>query len=149
MNASVHNNQMPNGQKFHSSIMNCQASVSGILDEASKWLAQENVSSRKITDIQIVLAEALNNVIEHGFSCENSGNVDVCINICKDIIVVDISDNGIKFTPPEATQTPLQDTSDIEQLPEGGFGWFLIREITTSFTFHRIANKNRLVLNFH
>jgi serine/threonine-protein kinase RsbW len=148
MNASVHKSQRPNGQKFHRSMMNCQASVSGMLNEASKWLTQENVSGRKITDIQIVLAEALNNVIEHGFSRENSGNVGVCIDIRDDIIVVEISDNGIKFTPPVVTQTPLQDTSDIEHLPEGGFGWFLIREITTSFTFRRIANKNRLVLNF-
>ncbi len=148
MNVSIHRNQMPNDQKFHSSIMNCQASVSVMLDEAKKWLAQENVCSSKITDIQIVLAEALNNVIEHGFSCENSGNVVVCIDMQDDIIVVEISDNGIEFTPPVAAQTPLQDTCDIEHLPEGGFGWFLIREITTSFTFHRIANMNRLVLNF-
>ncbi len=148
MTTDIDNNAVRSVQKFRKSIKNRQVLVPNLLDAASWWLARAGVQREKITDIQIVLAEALNNVIEHGFSCDNAGNVHVDIEVYGKSVVVNISDNGVEFSPPEATQTPLQSADDIDHLPEGGFGWFLIRQITTSFTFQRIADKNCLVLNF-
>jgi serine/threonine-protein kinase RsbW len=148
MNVNTHKHKEQAGPAFHRDIQNCQSLVPNLLGDVCKWLVQVGVSHEKITDVQIVMAEALNNVIEHGFASDNSGHIGIDIEVANGSIVAEISDNGKEFTPPEANQTPLQDNDDFDHLPEGGFGWILIREITTSYTFHRIANENRLILNF-
>ena len=33
---------------------------------------------------------------------------------------------------------------DMQDLPEGGFGWFLIRTLTTDLRYRREAGRNRL-----
>lgn len=133
---------------FRKSMKNYKGLVPNLLDEISQWLIRKDVQKDKITNVQIVFAEVLNNIIEHGFAGENSGIIDVEIEVSGDTIVIQVNDNGMKYTPPEVTQTPLQDNCDIDSLPEGGFGWFLIREITSSFEFHRDGDRNCLILNF-
>lgn len=148
MNVNIHKHKRQTGFSFHKNITNCQGLVPGLLDDVGKWLVQTGIPHGKIIDVQIVIAEALNNVIEHGFPFERSGHVSIDIDVKNNVIVAKICDNGKEFTPPETKETPLQGEVDLEDLPEGGFGWLLIREITTSFTFRRVAHENRLVLNF-
>ena len=122
--------------------------VAGVLNEISLWMTQAGTSDEKITNVQIVLVEALNNIIEHGSDCEGSSLIDIEITVSNNIIVAQLRDSGIKFTPPEIMQSPLQYNDDLNDFPEGGFGWFLIRKITSSVEFTRTAGKNHLVLKF-
>ena len=148
MNAYVQKEVTPPGFVFRSRLQTSQEPVSTLLNEIAHWMAQIGALDNKITNVQIVLAEVLNNVIEHGFESENSGTVEIEIKVFDDSLVIQVSDNGMEFTPPNITQTPLQDITDIDGLPEGGFGWFLIHEITSSFEFYRMDNKNYLTLVF-
>jgi serine/threonine-protein kinase RsbW len=34
------------------------------------------------------------------------------------------------------------DLSDLDDLPEGGFGWFLIRAMTSDLVYHRTGGQN-------
>ncbi|WP_193222005.1 ATP-binding protein [Amylibacter sp. SFDW26] len=129
-------------------MTNCQDLVPNLLDEIQEWMCTVNVQEGHITDVQIVLAEALNNVIEHGFEHENTGELEIKIEVSEVQIIAHICDNGLAFTPPDNSQTPLQVDDDLKTLPEGGFGWFLIKEVTSHFEFHRCANKNQLILFF-
>ncbi len=130
-------------------MTNCQNLVPNLLDETLHWMQIVEVPENHITDVQIVLAEALNNVIEHGFKHENTGELEIMIEVSETQIVVHVSDNGLAFTPPDNLQTPLKTDGDLNTLPEGGFGWFLIQEVTSSFEFHRHADRNQLVLFFN
>lgn len=129
-------------------MKNYQKLVPGFLDEICLWMTQVDASDEKITNVQIVLSEVMNNIIEHGFKSEGIGLIEVEIFITADGITVRLCDDGIEFTPPEASQSPLLDKDNLDDLPEGGFGWFLIKEITSSIELKRRENKNHLTLNF-
>lgn len=118
------------------------------MDEICLWMMQADASDVDITNVQIVLGEALNNIIEHGFEREGTGIISVEISLSDSGIVVSLCDDGIAFTPPKVAALPLRDQDDFSNLPEGGFGWFLIKEITSSTEYNRISNKNYLVLKF-
>ena len=130
------------------SLANSQTLVPDLLAEIREWMIKVGVGNDKNTDVQIVLAEALNNVIEHGFTHERTGTIEIDIEVSGDTTVVRLTDNGKAFTPPKATKSPMQNSCDIDNLPEGGFGWFLIKKIVSSYEFHRFSNKNLLVLEF-
>lgn len=129
-------------------MRNYQKLVPGFLDEICLWMTQADASDEKITNVQIVLGEVMNNIIEHGFKNEGTGLIEIEIFITGDGITVRLCDDGVEFTPPEASQSPLQDKDNLDDLPEGGFGWFLIKEITSSIELKRRENKNHLTLNF-
>jgi serine/threonine-protein kinase RsbW len=148
MNITVHKKTTFPCFTFKKRMKNNQEMVPDLLNEICLWMTQANASEARITNVQIVLGEALNNIIEHGFEYEGSGLIEIEISVSEKEIVVRLCDNGIAFTPPEASQTPLQNKDDLNGLPEGGFGWFLIKEITSSVKFTRSAGKNHLVLNF-
>jgi len=130
------------------SMTNCQDLVPNLLEEIQQWMHSVGVSTDRVTDVQIVLAEALNNVIEHGFEHENTGELEIKIEVSDIQTVAYISDNGMAFTPPDNAQSPLKSDGDLNTLPEGGFGWFLIKEVTSCYEFHRQADKNKLILFF-
>ena len=130
-------------------MANCQDLVPKLLDEIQQWMHDVVVPENHIADVQIVLAEALNNVIEHGFEHENTGELKIKMEVSEPRVVVHVSDNGLAFTPPGNSQTPLAMDDNLDALPEGGFGWFLIKEVTTSFEFHRHADRNQLVMYFN
>ena len=130
------------------SLTNNQELVHVVLDEICRWMRKVSTPEGKITDVQIVLAEALNNIIEHGYECENTGTVEIVLKVSKDRIWVQLIDNGVEFTPPAVSETPLKDIGDTDSLPEGGFGWFLIKSITSSYEFYRKPDRNVLCLSF-
>jgi serine/threonine-protein kinase RsbW len=148
MNMDVHENPIPSCFTFGKSIATYLSLVSDLLNEVSDWLVRVGVTKEKITNIQIALAEALNNVVEHGFVKDGDGTVDIKITVFAEKTVVQVIDNGKEFSPPKIPEPPLLDQNDFDNLPEGGFGWFLINETTSSFELYRASNKNHLVLNF-
>lgn len=148
MNGCASNPTATPHYNFSLSLTNNQHMVPDLLMKIRQWMVGIGVPQNKITNIQIVVAEALNNIIEHGFSIENFGTIDIQIEVDDDSTVVELMDNGKKFTPPNISKTPLIDSTDFENLPEGGFGWFLITEITSSFELQRHLNMNKLILRF-
>ncbi len=148
MNINAHEQAVLSGFTFQKCMKNCQGLVPDLLDEICLWMMQADATDADITNVQIVLGEALNNIIKHGFESEGSGRIELKISLMGDGIVVRLCDDGIAFTPPEISDTPLQGKNDLKNLPEGGFGWFLIKQITSSIEFTRFTNRNYLVLKF-
>jgi serine/threonine-protein kinase RsbW len=67
------------------------------------------------------LGEAFNNIAIHGYAGRPPGDVVVEISWTRDEIVMQISDDGHSFDP-ELVELP-----DLDALPEGGMGLFIIR----------------------
>ncbi len=149
MNKNIRKNHASPNFILRRCMANRQELVPHLLDDIQDWMKTVGVSEGKTTDVQIVLAEALNNVIEHGFEHENMGELEIRIEVFGERVTVHVSDNGMEFTPPSNTQTPLKFEDNLDELPEGGFGWFLIKEITSSFEFHRKKDRNELILFFN
>lgn len=96
--------------------------------------------------VELVLAEALNNIVEHAHSAQHP---DGCIEILcwhkVDGLHLQISDRGKEMsshTPALGKRAPL-DVS-LDALPEGGFGWFLIHDLAKDILYQRVNSENRL-----
>jgi serine/threonine-protein kinase RsbW len=91
---------------------------------------------------QIVLAEVLNNIVEHAYS-KYPGKIDVWVTRREDFLFVRIADDGL---PMPGGDLPGSRMIKADALPEGGFGWFLIRSLSNELTYHHDGKRNILSL---
>ncbi len=92
---------------------------------------------------EIVMAEALNNIVEHAYAAQ-SGSIEISVDLGQDGLECTIADHG---TPMPNHQLPKGDAYDLEtmdELPEGGFGWFLIRALAQDLQYSRFQDQNFL-----
>ena len=94
-------------------------------------------------DVEIVLAEVLNNIVEHAY-CSRSGDIDIALQLAPGALVCTITDTGAPMPPGGPPPGGLPDYTSIESLPEGGFGWHFSRSRSTALRYSRENNGNRL-----
>lgn len=94
---------------------------------------------------ELVLGEALNNIVEHAYT-SNPGPIEVCVTRTAGALACSIIDRGAAMPGGSvpAGLLPIGLDGPIDDLPEGGFGWFLIRTLTSDLTYHRQNGSNRL-----
>lgn len=98
---------------------------------------------------QIALAEACNNIVEHAYQPPPLG-VDAMISL--DIagdrggLQITLRDRGRAMPPGPlpGRALPAFDPDDPASLPEGGFGWALLREMTRALSISRRNGQNIL-----
>ncbi|WP_121060530.1 ATP-binding protein [Chachezhania antarctica] len=97
--------------------------------------------------IEIVLAEALNNVVEHAYAARPGGKIRVRLRRTRSHLVVTIRDTGRPFPGKRLPPFVELDLSgSLDSLPEGGFGWSLIRDLTGAVRYRHISGVNVLYL---
>jgi len=91
---------------------------------------------------ELVLAEVLNNIVEHAYA-RHSGEIEVTLSRDATGILCEIADTGLPMpqdAPPAGTLPAL----DGDDLPEGGFGWHLIRSLARDLEYRREGGRNLL-----
>ena len=94
---------------------------------------------------ELVLAEILNNVAEHAYA-DFAGTVSISLAPVQDGIKCLIVDQGVPMPAgrlPEGKLVGWTDTA-LDDLPEGGFGWNLIRTLTLGLSYSHTDGCNRL-----
>jgi serine/threonine-protein kinase RsbW len=92
---------------------------------------------------EIVLAEALNNIVEHAYGGQ-AGDIRVEVLRQEGDILCRIRDQGRPMPGGAAPPGALQPLGEHEDLPEGGFGWFLIRVLARDVQYDRDGGENIL-----
>jgi serine/threonine-protein kinase RsbW len=92
--------------------------------------------------VELVLAEVLNNVAEHAYA-GGSGPVEVGLCATPLGIACRIVDRGLAMPEGRLPDGGLP-PAEPDDLPEGGFGWHLIRNLTADLSYARSAGQNRL-----
>lgn len=137
------------GQSFHSDVSLYRtlegnpAAISCGLQEMFSSSLLLTLSEGSRGNVEIVLAEALNNVVEHAYA-NSSGSIDVGITSGNGFLFVRIVDFGLPMPNEELPGGKLGQATDIQNLPEGGFGWYLIRSLSQELTYLRDGNVNIL-----
>lgn len=109
-----------------------------------------DVSSDALARLEIVAAEILNNVVEHAFDAQANPGGQITLDVWPDAgrLTLKITDTGRAMPDGvmPAGRMPELDPNDPASLPEGGFGWGLIHEMSNELKYTRDGATNRLDL---
>ena len=100
------------------------------------------LTEESLGTVQIVLAEVLNNVVEHAYA-RFPGMIEVWVTRRDTYLFLRTIDEGLTMPGGVLPDGKLTASDD---LPEGGFGWFLIRNLSHDLTYQRDGARNRLSL---
>lgn len=98
-----------------------------LLGVAFRAVAETIISSAEAAQLEIAVVEACNNIVEHAYA-NQSGIITMDIFTTPEKLVVNLRDTGLSI--PEKAQTPMESfdfsRDNLDDLPEGGFGLFLM-----------------------
>jgi serine/threonine-protein kinase RsbW len=120
--------------------------VSQAVVRVGKWLEHERVDPECLGDVTLVLAEALNNVVQHAYGDDNGGDIAIRATLRAETLSMQIVDNGRPFDGPPVEVALQAHAKELAALQDGGYGWHLIRNLTEDIHFSHSGGKNRLTL---
>jgi serine/threonine-protein kinase RsbW len=93
---------------------------------------------------ELVLAEAMNNIVEHAYADTGSGEITLTLWQSEGEVACRITDRGVSMPDEALPQGVLADHHNTADLPEGGFGWHLIRTLARDLRYARLGTLNEL-----
>ncbi len=97
-----------------------------------------------VTNINLVLEEAVSNIIFYAFDDKKRHNIDITITMDNKKLTIQIVDGGKPFDPTK--KTPPDTTLSAEEREIGGLGIFLMGKIMDKLDYQRKDEKNILTL---
>ncbi len=114
------------------------------LGSALSGLRYLELSEEEGGTVELVLAEAMNNVVEHAYK-DGSGVIELRVANSADGLFCEVLDDGQGMSGLPAGDNPQRDPpTATDEMPEGGFGWFLIRALSRDLHYARENGRNRL-----
>ena len=139
---------MPDLPPFALCLQGTEDAVRDGLAQIMALIEPLHLNTDEAGTVELVLAEALNNVVEHGLA--NTPTL-TAIEIRgshgpagMNLTVIDCGAPMPDGTAPVA-KTPDMDVETAD-LPEGGFGWYLIHTLATDVQYARVGTANHLTL---
>ena len=104
-----------------------------------------SIRDEKITEMELCLIEALNNVIKHSYKSDENNKIEIDVEISEDFLDLYIHDYGIARTNFEKPTLEF-DPDDIDNLPEGGMGLFIIDKLMYETKYTSENGKNTFLM---
>ena len=134
---------------FAISVTGSMAGVREALTQIRSRLIDLGIGDDTCSTVELVLAEAMNNIAEHAYGSEHPGQLDISARISPSLLRFDLQDYGRPLPDQKLPYGKLPDNNvPVHDLPEGGFGWFLIRTLAASVQYRHENGKNLLSLSF-
>lgn len=106
-------------------------------------LRRAGLAEDDLCSAELILAEVLNNIVEHAYvNC--SGLVDLSIDLRHDGLFCTVRDHGQTMPGRRVPNPPLPNINPPHELPEGGFGWHIIRSLTSQLGYRQENGWNTL-----
>lgn len=113
-----------------------------------KLFCSEINISNFANELQLVLTEALNNIIEHAYNKEKDNFIEIHFKYEQHEFTIILTDEGVHNKIDFKKELNF-DPNDIDSLPERGMGLFIINKIMSKVDYHRSNNKNTFTLIKH
>lgn len=122
-----------------------QGDVRRTLERLQDFLTERGGGEGCRCDLIIVLGEVLNNIVEHAYQDSGVGMIDLRAEVLPDGVHIETADTGRAMPGADLPAGELPDLGvETTDLPEGGFGWFMIRSLTRDLEYGRTGDTNRL-----
>lgn len=103
------------------------------------------ISEDEADTLELVLAEVMNNIVEHSYVDRELGDIGLSIVRDRRGLSCSISDDGVPLPADHLLHNITnQPRPEPDNLPEGGFGWFLIRDLAEDLGYFRDGDRNLL-----
>lgn len=143
--ASLEPADTSNGPRpFNLLIDSTPMAVRHALKNIDHHLASLALSPDICGSVQLVLAEVMNNIVEHAYA-DMSGTIRMRLCRTPEHLLCHLTDSGhpMPNTDLPEGQAACENTA-LHDLAEGGFGWLLIREFAEYLEYKRIDGMNHL-----
>lgn len=132
----------------HYSVEASPFGVRAALKELAVELTALGVVEDDVQRTELVLAEALNNIVEHALIESKDAKVGLGLKLSQSHAEFEVVDTGLPM-PGEALPEGCLPASDVtcDELPEGGFGWFMIHTLTDKLRYERADGRNLLTFS--
>ena len=119
--------------------------VSSVCFIAKTFCIENSIPEDKIKEIELSLAEALNNIIKHSYKGDKNNKIDIKMNCNSEQFSIELTDYG--EARKNLSKPVLEfDPNDIKSLPEGGMGLFIINQLMDDNMYIVEGNKNIFTL---
>lgn len=131
----------------HIRVQSSETAVRLVLKELLEGLAPLDLDVDEAGTVELVMAEALNNIVEHAYPDEGkTGPIHVSCKHASDGLHLTVVDQGRAMPKGQVPAGASVDLDvQIHDMPEGGFGWFLIKDLANEVRYERIEQENRLM----
>lgn len=130
---------------MHCSIESDFSNVKKLSVALQLFCTNEMVDNELSGQLELMLVEAVNNVIEHAYQNEQGLPIEVEFTASKSTIMLIIKDHG-KPIPSSIIKTEAK-MPETSELPEGGWGLALIHSLSDDIKHYTEAGTNTLVLS--
>jgi len=117
-----------------------------VLADLIDGLGQAGVGEDDRSNAELILAEVLNNIAEHAYA-DGVGPVELRVEVRRSGLACQIADRGQPMPASDAPDPDLPLIAPPDHLPEGGFGWHIIRCLTSDLRYARDRGWNRLTMH--
>lgn len=121
------------------------AMIGTVVASAIEKLTPLMASAGDVQGLEIALTEILNNIAEHAYCGSGSGPVELEVWDQNSMLKFCVLDRGVEYPNCElpAGKRANLDVAILD-LPEGGFGWHLIRSLVQELKYERLDGQNSL-----
>ncbi|MHA6326233.1 ATP-binding protein [Roseivivax sp. CAU 1753] len=132
------------GRKLRYTLDPGMGDVSRTCVQIESDLVAAGVPPENAVRMALICAEALNNIVEHAHADREGGWIRVAVRTdtpCQ----ITFRDNGAPITDGILPQgRPAMPGQSTQSLPEGGFGWLLIRSLSSDLDYSHEDGENTL-----
>jgi serine/threonine-protein kinase RsbW len=123
------------------------AALAPAAERIRKFLVDNHADAEAIYAIEMVIEEIATNTIKYGFGNYNfvsgsKGTIVFTATAAADRAELIIDDDGPPFNPTESPDPVVHRA--LEEMPVGGLGIHLVRELTDGFEYERTNHHNRV-----
>lgn len=108
-------------------------------------VAAAGLEGRECARVELAVDEALNNVIRHAYRHEPGHPVELVFTLDERCFTLEVADEGAPMPPRRAPVLDF-DPGDLEHLPEGGMGLFIIHSVMDQVEYRSAGGRNSLVM---
>jgi len=113
---------------------------------AVDWAQKAGFTPKRIQEIELVLEEALVNVMEYAYPGQSGMLTLLAINEAPQRLVLEIRDQGELFNPLAREDPDVR--LELRERPVGGLGIFLMKQLADGLSWQRKGSENCLTLLF-
>lgn len=136
---------MENRKIKHFVIENQIGELPSLAEKIEKLAEKWELSQELAMNINLVIEEALSNIIFYAFTDSDQHDIKISISLNQNRIMIKITDNGIPFNPLLQQQPDI--SLSVTERPVGGLGIFLISQIMDKIQYIRQKSQNILILH--